>query len=82
MWIFCRRGFYSVVEDQDDPRYLIVRARVAGDIQQTWPKAKVTETPDSGYRYRAHIQRDAVGKAIAEVVTDTDYIKLQEQHRG
>jgi hypothetical protein len=55
---------------------------VAGEIQQTWPKAKVTETPDSGYRYRAHMRRDAVGKAIAEVVTDIDFIKLQEQHRG
>jgi hypothetical protein len=82
MWIFCRRGFYSVVEDQDDPKYLIVRARVAGDIQQTWPEAQVTETPNSGYRYRAHIRRDAVGNAIAGVVTDINYIKLQEQHRG
>ena len=75
--------FYSVVEDQDDPKYLIVRARVAGDMQQTWPEAQVTETPNSGYRYRAaHIRRDAVGKAIAEAVTDIDYIKLQEQYRG
>jgi len=55
---------------------------VAGDIQQTWPEAQVTETPNSGYRYRAHIRRDAVGKAIAGVVTDINYIKLQEQHRG
>jgi len=34
------------------------------------------------YRYRAHIRRDTVGKAIAEAVTDIDYIKLLEQHRG
>jgi len=52
---------------------------VAGDIQQTWPEAQVTETPNSGYRYRAHIRRNAGGKAIAEAVTDIDYIKLQEQ---
>jgi L-aminopeptidase/D-esterase-like protein len=50
-----------------------------GDIQPTWPKAHVTETPSSGYRYRAHIRRNAGGKAIAEAVTDIDYIKLQEQ---
>ena len=55
---------------------------MAGDIQQTWPEAQVTETPNSGYRYRAHIRRDAVGKAIAEAVTDIDCIKLQEKHRG
>ena len=60
-----------------------MRVRVAGNIQQTWPEAQVTETPNSGYRYRAaHIRRDAVGKAIAEAVTDIDYIKLQEQYRG
>jgi hypothetical protein len=41
--------------------------------------AQVTETPSSGYRYRAHIRRNAGGKAIAEAVTDIDYIKLQEQ---
>jgi hypothetical protein len=41
------------------------------------PEAQVTVTPNSGYRYRAHIRRDAVGKAIAEAVTDIDYIKLQ-----
>jgi hypothetical protein len=46
------------------------------------PEAQVTVTPNSGYCYRAHILRDAVGKAIAEAVTDIDYIKLQEQHRG
>jgi hypothetical protein len=43
------------------------------------PEAQVTVTPNSGYRYRAHILRDAGGKAIAEAVTDIDYIKLQEQ---
>jgi len=30
----------------------------------------------------AHIRRDAVGKGIAEAVSDIDYIKLQEKHRG
>jgi hypothetical protein len=47
-----------------------LRWAATGDIQQTWPEAQVTETPSSGYRYRIHIRREAVGRAVAEAVTD------------
>jgi hypothetical protein len=72
--------FYSVAEDQDDPKYLLVRARVAGSKHGPRPRSQRHQTGVTDYR--AHIRRHAVGKAIAGAVTDIDYIKLHEQHRG
>jgi hypothetical protein len=34
MWLFCEKGFVSIVVDRDDPDRLLVRARVKGDIER------------------------------------------------
>jgi hypothetical protein len=36
--------FYSVVEDQDDPKYLIVRVKVAGSKYGPRPKSQRHQT--------------------------------------
>jgi hypothetical protein len=41
MWIFCESGFYSIVQHEDDPNTLIVRARIKGDLERLFPRAKV-----------------------------------------
>jgi hypothetical protein len=53
MWLFAKHGFFSIVEHRADPRNLLVRARVKGDIEHYFPDAKVTQTDDADYLYRA-----------------------------
>jgi len=73
MWIYTKEGFYSAVEDRFDPNTLIVRARVAGDLERLWPDADVLETPDADYRYRAALSRQEVAAAVAKAVLGIDY---------
>jgi hypothetical protein len=73
MWIYTTDGFYSVVEDHNDPDCLWVRARVEGDLERLWPDADVLETPEADYRYRAALGRQAVAAAVAKAVLGIGY---------
>src|SRR5215831_4091688 len=53
MWLFAKHGFFSIVEHRADPRNLLVRARVKGDIEHYFLDAKVTQTDAADYLYRA-----------------------------
>lgn len=73
MWVFLKDSFFSIVENENDNRQLLVRARVRGDIERRWPDATVQETPDNDYRFRAFIDRSAVASAIEKAVKNIDY---------
>jgi hypothetical protein len=73
MWMFTQRGFFSIVAHRNDPDILIVRARIKGDIEAFWPKAKVLMTPDADYRYRAFIPKEFVAEAIGGIAATIDY---------
>jgi hypothetical protein len=73
MWIFTKDGFYSVVEDRNDPSVFLVRARIEGDIERLWPTAKVERNTGTDYAYRARIHRTVVSKVLAETVEEIDY---------
>lgn len=73
MWIFLSDSFLSIVAHRFDQKALLVRARVRGDIERVFPKAKVTRTPDADYRYRATILRNEVAAVIAANVTGIQY---------
>lgn len=73
MWIFLKDAFLSIVDKDVDDDSLLVRARVAGDIERVFPGAKVTESPRNDYRYRAKVRRKAVGEALAAAVESIDY---------
>ncbi len=83
MWLFTTRGFYSAVQDRDDPDTIIVRARVRADLEATgWP---IEETPDADCAFRARVTRQvwadfSAASAIGIVydnfkasVADTEY---------
>lgn len=75
MWIFLSDSFLSVVADRanpDGPR-LLVRARRAGHIENVFPQAKVEQTPNADYAFRAWVPRDDVAKAVAAEVLNLDY---------
>lgn len=65
MWIFFNDSFLSIVANPSDTKTLIVRARVAGDIEAVFPKRKAKATKDRDYGYRAIIPRAEVAEAIA-----------------
>jgi hypothetical protein len=78
MWIFQNRSFLSIVQNRDDPNTLLVRARVAGHIQQVFPEAKVFTDPKADYLYRALIGRKAVAQAVAATVEKIDYDNFKD----
>ena len=55
MWLFTSKSFLSVVADKENPKgdRLLVRSRIAGDIEELFPSADVMETPYADYRFRA-----------------------------
>lgn len=76
MWIFLKDAFLSIVDPDGSydgsagpvGTHLLVRARIKGDIERVFPKAKVTMTPDRDYRFRALVLREEVADEIASAV--------------
>jgi hypothetical protein len=77
MWLFVKNGFLSIVQHRDQPDMLIVRARVRGDIEHYFPKAKVERTEDHDYLYRAVLPKHQVATRLFDAVLDIDYPKFK-----
>lgn len=73
MLIFTRTAFISVVDHPQDDRFLVVRGRIAGDIEHVFPEAEVFERPGADYRFQANVARDRVAQRIAAQVKDIRY---------
>ena len=76
MWISRSDSFLSIVAlagPAADPAQLLVRARVAGDIERVFPTATVTHAPQHDYAYRAVVPRIQVATALAAAVHSIDY---------
>jgi hypothetical protein len=89
MWIFLNDAYLSIVEHRDDPDRLIVRARVAGDIERVFPAVGNAEVdPRADYRYRVTLRRSEVADAIRAAVISIDYpnfkdsVESHERHRA
>lgn len=75
MWVFAKNGFLSIIEPRDERGgdNLLVRARVKGDIEHYFPEAKVIETPDADYLFRAKVPRIRVRDVMAKAIMSIDY---------
>jgi hypothetical protein len=73
MWIFLNNAFLSIVAHRTKPDTLLVRARVRGDIERVFPRAKVSRTPDADYLYRAEVARVEVSVAISSAAAGIAY---------
>lgn len=86
MWIFCKHGFFSVVEHRDDRRFLHVRARFRGDLERFFAArgilTEITETPDADYRFRATVWREWWESAIVAETRDIDYVNFKAAAEG
>jgi hypothetical protein len=85
MWIYLSDAFLSVVQDTTQRDHLLVRARIAGDIETVFPFATVTCSPERDYAYRASLPRAVVADAIERSVRAIDYpnfkASVHEQRR-
>ena len=60
MWVMTTRGFYSVVQDDDDSNTVLVRARVREDLDslaKIVPSLEPWHDPVADYDWRARIDR-------------------------
>ena len=73
MWILMNKSFLSIVKDRNKKNRLLVRARVEGDIENVFPKAKVKADMGTDYKYRAFIPKWVVSKAIKKSIENIDY---------
>ena len=73
MWILMNDSMLSVVRHNTLPQTLLVRARLAGDIEQVFPSAQVAENGGSDYRFRAAVPEQEVAEAVRRRVLDIDY---------
>ena len=73
MWILMNNSFLSIVKDRNKKNGLLVRARVEGDIENVFPKARVKADIGTDYKYRAFIPKWVVSEAIKKSIENIDY---------
>lgn len=76
MWVFTTTGFYSVVQDED-PRFVHIRARCEEDLLRLYPKAPgyptIIATPEADYPYRVIVMRATWASQVATFAEDIHY---------
>jgi len=81
MWIFLNTAMLSIIDPRakyaggagpQSPK-LLVRARIAGDIEAVFPAAKVQRTEGRDYLFRSLIAREDVSAALVKAVENLDY---------
>lgn len=87
MWIFTTHGFFTAVENRDDPNMLIVRCRVREDMnnirRRYFPTlSKTTFHNDFDYPYRANITKLEYAKGMARTVMDIEYERFKPAVQG
>ena len=80
MWLMFSDSFLSIVDkvEPPDPTKLLVRARVAGDIERVFPDAVVTHTPRADYAYRTTLPRAVIAAALTEAVNHVHYSNFKD----
>lgn len=73
MWVFLNNAFVSIVEDRNEPHWLLVRARRREDITRVFPGAQVKETENADYLFRAWLPRPEVSRGLSHAVSGIDY---------
>lgn len=75
MWLITTDGFFSAVEDRDDPDAVFVRARVLGDAEELAMAVgeTVLQTPAADYRFRVRMTKTAWARYVADCAAGIDY---------
>ena len=73
MWILMNDSMLSIVRHTGLPKMMLVRARLAGDIERVFPSAQVIEGAGSDYRFRATVPELETAEAVSHCVLNIDY---------
>lgn len=77
MWIFLPNAMISIVAHRQRPDFLLVRARIKGDIERVFPGAIVTRSPRADYLYRATVHRDRVASTLSQHLVTMTYANVK-----
>jgi hypothetical protein len=78
MWVFCNDAFVSIVDNNEFPDHLTVRARFKEHIKNLFPEAVVVSLEKRDYQYRAYIRRERVAQVMFEKVMAIDYVNFKD----
>ena len=77
MWLFTTIGFFSVVAHADDPRTILIRARVREDLDELrvhhLPDLEIVEGAGTDYAFRAFVSRDEGEHVAQQLAQSVDY---------
>lgn len=75
MWIFLNNSFLSAVAHRDKPDALMVRARLRGDLEATFPDlaGQIEQTDRADYRFRVTITRERFANVLADTARSISY---------
>ncbi len=73
MWILMNDAMLSIVRHTQQPGAMLVRARLAGDIERVFPAAQVVVGGGSDYRFRAVLPEKEVAAAVSKRLLDINY---------
>lgn len=71
-WLCFNNSFFSIVEAEGSPDYLLVRARRSGDIERVF-HVRAEVTPGKDYRFRCRLKRTEVARVVARKLESTSY---------
>ena len=63
------------------PNYLLVRARLPGDIEAIFPEAEVVEGAGTDYRFRTTVSRGRFREVLDELADGIDYTNFKASVR-
>lgn len=81
MWIFLNDAMVSVVRHRKRPGHLMVRARVAGDLQRAFPEIdgrRIRRTPGADYLYRMVITNQELYDGLVDMAMSIDYLNFKD----
>lgn len=86
MWLFTRRGFLSIVmQDDEDPAndnpVFAVRARNVEHLANFFPDDRLIETKDADYAWRVYIDYRELIDLIREIIDEIDYTNFKDACR-
>lgn len=81
MWVFTNKAFVSAVRHRHKPGMLMVRARLAGDLERFFAtdtaSLDVRETRAADYRFRCTVSNSVFADALMRAADTIDYANFK-----
>lgn len=79
MWLFLNNAFFSIVQHENYDNVMVVRARIAGDIQKVFgTEYEVFEDAGTDYKFRTFVTRTEVKKAMEKEIDKITYSNFKD----